>query len=283
MSSLLSGPLGVAYGLVLVLVHVLAPVTGGLATAAAIVVFTMAVRLLLSPLTFYGMRGQASIAAMQPRVQELRARYAKQPERLQAELTALYREHGGGMLGGCLPLLLQLPFFSIMYRLFLSGTIDGRRNSLLSHNLFGAPLGSHWLTGAGPASVHGLVFLGLFALLAVVSLLAVRAARAASPVPAPAGQAGGAMGLLTKVMPFTTVAIAAFVPLAAGLYLLTSASWTAVERSVLRRRVSPMSPMSPVPAVTGDAATLRAGSGRSGPAPRRGGGAAPSAARARAR
>jgi YidC/Oxa1 family membrane protein insertase len=277
MSSLLSGPLGVAYNVVLVLAHVLTPVAGGLATAAAIVVFTMGVRLLLSPLTFYAMRGQASIAAMQPRVQELRTRYAKQPERLQAELTALYREHGGGMLGGCLPLLLQLPFFSVMYRLFLSGTIDGRHNSLLSHTLFGAPLGSHWLTGAGPISGQGLVFLGLFALLAIVNLLAVRAARAATPVPALGAQASGAMGLVTKVMPFMTVVIAAFVPLAAGLYLLTSASWTAAERRVLRHRVTPP------PAVTDGAARIPAGSARSRPAPRPGGAAAPSAARVRPR
>jgi YidC/Oxa1 family membrane protein insertase len=275
MSSLLSAPTGVAYNFVVILAHVLAPVAGGLATAAAIVVFTVAVRLLLSPLTFFAMRGQASIAAMQPRVQELRVRYAKHPERLQEELTALYREQGGGMLAGCLPLLLQLPFFSVMYRLFRSGTIDGKRNSLLSHTLFGAPLGSHWLTGASLLSGHGLVFLGLFALLAGVSLLSVRAARAASPVPAPA--AGGGMGLLMKVMPFMTVVIAAFVPLAAGLYLLTSASWTAVERRVLRGRVTP------AVAVSADAATIPAGSARSGPAPRRGGGATTSAARARAR
>ena len=275
MSSLLSAPMAVAYNFVVVLAHVLAPLAGGLATAAAIVVFTLAVRLLLSPLTFYAMRGQASIAAMQPRVQELRARYARQPERLQDELTALYREQGGGMLSGCLPLLLQLPFFSVMYRLFRSGTIDGKRNTLLSHNLFGAPLGSHWLTGASLLSGHGLVFLGLFALLAGVSLLSARAARAAAAAPPPAG--GGAMGLLMKVMPFMTVVIAAFVPLAAGLYLLTSASWTAIERRVLRGRVRP------APAVSAGAATLPAGSGRSGPAPRRGGGATPSAARARTR
>jgi YidC/Oxa1 family membrane protein insertase len=273
MSSLLSAPMGVAYNFVVILAHVLAPIAGGLATAAAIVVFTMAVRLLLSPLTFFAMRGQASIAAMQPRVQELRTRYAKQPERLQEEFTALYREQGGGMLAGCLPLLLQLPFFSVMYGLFRSGTIDGKRNSLLSHNLFGAPLGSHWLTGASLLSGHGLVFLCLFALLAAVGLLSARAARAASAVPA----AGGSMGLLMKVMPFTTVVIAAFMPLAAGLYLLTSATWTAIERRVLRGRVTPAL------AVSAGAATIPAGSARSGPAPRRGGGATPSAARARTR
>ena len=72
------------------------------------------------------------------------------------------------MLTGCLPLLLQLPFFSVMYRLFLSGTVGGKANELLHRTLFGTPLGSHWLSGPGPISGQGLVFLGLFALLAVI-------------------------------------------------------------------------------------------------------------------
>jgi YidC/Oxa1 family membrane protein insertase len=253
MSSLLSAPMGVAYNFVVVLAHVFAPLGGGPATVAAIVVFTLAVRLLLSPLTFFALRGQASIAALQPRVQELQKRYAKQPDRLQAELTALYRAEGGGLLAGCLPLLLQLPFFSIMYRLFLSGSIDGKHNSLLSHELLGAPLGSHWLTGAGPFSAHGLVFLALFALLALAGLVSARLARSSSPTPPPAG---GVMAGLTRVLPFTTVVIAAFVPLAAGLYLLTSTSWTIAERAILRRRVTPAR------RVAAEAAVLPAGSRR---------------------
>ena len=42
---------------------------------------------------------------------------------------------------------------------------------------------------------------------------------------------------ITRLLPFTTLVIAAFVPLAAGLYLLTSAAWTLAERTVLRRRI----------------------------------------------
>jgi len=44
-----------------------------------------------------------------------------------------------------------------------------------------------------------------------------------------------ALGALTRVLPYSTLAIAAFVPLAAGIYLLTTTSWTAAERAVLRR------------------------------------------------
>jgi YidC/Oxa1 family membrane protein insertase len=280
MSSVFAGPIAVAYHFVSWLAQVLTPLTGGLATAAAIVVFTIAVRLLLSPLSFLGLRGQARIAALQPRIQELRARYARQPEKLQAELGALYAREGGGLLAGCLPLLLQLPFFSVMYRLFLSGSIGGKPNELLSRTLFGTPLGSHWLSGPGPVSAQGLVFAGLFALLAVIAALTARAARSATALPGPgpsvpargttratarpptarqaapatAAQQARLTAAVTRILPYTTLVIAAFVPLAAGLYLLTSAAWTLAERTVLRRRIAP--------AATGGTAAALAGSAR---------------------
>jgi YidC/Oxa1 family membrane protein insertase len=229
--------MGVAYHVVVSIAQLLTPLAGGLATAAAIVVFTVAVRLLLSPLSYHAFRGQAGLSALQPKVAELRERYASQPERLQRELAALYQAEGGTMLAGCLPLLLQVPFFSIMYRLFLSKTVDGRGNWLLTRNLLTTPLGSHWLTGAGPASTQGLLFLVLFALLAGVGFLTARATRAAGPAVAAAapGQPAG-LALLSRVVPYTTVVIAAFVPLAAGIYLLTTTSWTAAERAFFRSR-----------------------------------------------
>jgi len=232
MSDFLSAPMGVAYHVVFVLAQFLAPFAGGLATAVAIAVFTMAVRLLLVPLSYHAFRGQAGISAFQAKAQELRKRHANQPERLQRELTELYRQEGGGMLAGCLPLLIQLPFFTIMYRLFLSRTVAGRPNGLLTRDLLHTPLGTHWLAGAGPVSTQGLLFLALFALLAGVAFLAVRASRGTAP--AVTGQPA-ALGALTRVLPYSTLAIAAFVPLAAGIYLLTTTSWTAAERAVLRR------------------------------------------------
>ena len=188
--SLFDGAVGAAYHFVSGFAVALAPLTGGLATAAAIVVFTVAVRLVLLPLSYYAIRGQAAQARLAPQVMALRQRHARQPERLQRELTELYRREGTGMFAGYLPMLLQLPFFSVMYRLFRSGTIGGQPNTLLSHGLLGAPLGSHWLSGPGPLSAQGMVYLGLFALLAVVTWVAARisrnaAARQAAPAPAP--------------------------------------------------------------------------------------------------
>jgi YidC/Oxa1 family membrane protein insertase len=236
MLGFLGAPLGVAYHLVFALAQFLTPLPGGLATVAAIVLFTVGVRLLLSPLSVLAYRGQTSMSALQPKIAELRRRYAKQPDRLQQELTALYRAEGGGILAGCLPLLLQLPFFSIMYRLFLSKTVSGQPNALLTRDLLTTPLGSHWLTGAGPASMHGLVFLGLFGLMAVLAFVTTRMTRPAALVvqPAQAGQPAG-LAALSRIVPYTTLVIAAFVPLAAGIYLVTTTGWTAAERAVMGR------------------------------------------------
>jgi YidC/Oxa1 family membrane protein insertase len=213
------------------------------------------VRLVLLPLSYYAIRGQAAQARLAPQVMALRQRHARQPDRLQRELTELYRREGTGMFAGYLPLLLQLPFFSVMYRLFRSGSIGGRANTLLSHGLLGAPLGSHWLSAPGPLSAQGLVYLGLFALLALVTWAAARISRnaatrqsAQAPVPGQPGlpgqpaQPGGAIGMLQRLMPYVTVAIAAVVPLAAGLYLLTTAAWAAAERAVITRRMWAVSP-----------------------------------------
>jgi len=248
MLAFLNTPVDIAYHVVFALSHFLAPLTGGLAAAAAIIVFTLAVRLLLSPLSFAALRGQARIAAIQPRIAELRAKYSGQPDRLQRELTTLYAAEGGGMLAGCLPLLLQLPFFSVIYRLLESGTVAGRSNLLLSQRLLAAPLGSHWLTGAGPVSIQGLVFLGLFALIAVACFAAAKIARSAvsastvsaSTVSASTGPAAAGAAWLSRALPYLTVGIAAFAPLAAGLYLLTSTAWSAAERAIWRRRTGPV-------------------------------------------
>lgn len=237
-----------AYHLVSVLAAGLAALPAGLATAAAIVAFTMAVRLAVLPLSYFAMRGQHAQARLAPQLRELRQRYARQPDRLRTEVTALYRREGTGMLSGCLPVLLQAPFLAVMYLLFRSPTVAGKPNELLLQQMFGAPLGSHWLGGAGPISTQGVVFAAIFVLLALIGWLQARMLgnamsppavgnSAAGTRPQPAAEPGGAVTVLTRLAPYLTVVIAAFVPLAAGLYLVTTSGWTLAERVVLRRRI----------------------------------------------
>ncbi len=230
MSTLLGVPVDAAYHLVFALTRVLTPLLGGLAAVVAIVVFTVAVRLLVSPLTFRALRGQAAQARLAPHVQRLRERYGRQPDRLQRELTALYQREGTSVFAGFAPLLAQWPVFSVLYLLFRSPAIGGGANQLLSHGFLGVPLGSHWLSGAGPFSAQGAVFLAVLAILALACWLASRVARRMSAAPATAAPNGRTLAVLSRVLPYLTVVIAAFAPLAGAIYLITSTSWSAAER-----------------------------------------------------
>jgi YidC/Oxa1 family membrane protein insertase len=279
MSGFLGVPVGAAYHLVFALTHLLTPVAGGLAAASAIVLFTAAVRLLISPLSVRALRGQAAMTRLAPQVQALRTRYGRQPERFNRELTALYKKERTSPFAGILPLLAQWPFLSVMYLLFRSATVNGTQNQLLSDGLFGVPLGTHWLSGTGLLSVHGMLFLVVLAILAALcwlsACLAKRAAPAAgapaadppakrregrvpghsvragqprraggthaartSPDPAEALASSKAAGFLTRVLPYITVVIAAFAPLAAAIYLLTTVAWALAERRVFLYRTT---------------------------------------------
>jgi YidC/Oxa1 family membrane protein insertase len=237
MLALLGVPVDAAYHLVFALTNILTPVLGGLAAVAGIVVFTAAIRLLVMPLSFRALRGQAAQARLAPQVQKLQQRYGRKPERLQRELTALYQREGTSVFAGFGPLLAQLPVFSVLYLLFRSPSVAGGPNRLLSRDLFGVPLGNHWLTGFSAISGQDAVFLGVFAILAVICWLSVRMARRMSATVSPmaAGSSGvpaasGALGLLGKVLPYVTVVIAAFAPLAAAVYLVVSTGWSVAER-----------------------------------------------------
>jgi YidC/Oxa1 family membrane protein insertase len=245
MSTLFGVPVDAVYHIVFALTNVLTPVLGGLAAVVGIVVCTAAVRLLVTPLTFRALRGQAAQARLAPEIQRLRQRYAKKPDRLQRELTELYQREGTSMFAGFAPLLAQWPVFSVLYLLFRSPTVGGGPNRLLSSDLLSVPLGSHWLSGGGALSVHGAVFLGVLAVLAAACWLAARSARRALPQAAPAGPTAGGTGAspqaltaVTKILPYVTVLIAAFAPLAGAIYLITSTGWSAAERLVFAARSS---------------------------------------------
>ncbi|MFU8872068.1 YidC/Oxa1 family membrane protein insertase [Micromonospora sp. SL4-19] len=212
----------------------LAPLTGGLATAAAIVLFTVGVRLLISPLTLAQVRGERRRAALAPEVRDLQRRYADDPARLQSELLTLYRRAGASPVAGCLPALLQAPFFLVMYRVFATG--DGS-NGLLDGRLAGVPLG--WHLGDGLAGPVVAVFGVLLAALLAVAWWSSRRARRAAAAPGAGtpteGPGAAILGRLMPLLPYTTVLVALVVPLAAVLYLVTTTAWTALEQAVLRR------------------------------------------------
>ncbi|RLK13519.1 YidC/Oxa1 family membrane protein insertase [Micromonospora sp. M71_S20] len=214
----------------------LEPLAGDAATAAAIVVLTVVVRLLISPLTLAQVRGERRRVALAPEVRELQRRYADDPGRLQGELFALYRANGASPVSGCLPLLLQAPFLLVMYRLFT--TAEGG-TGLLTERLAGVPLGHHLGDGAvgGALPLFGALLAALLALAWWTSRRMRRAAAASGTVAGTPTEGPGAavLGRLLPLLPYTTVLVALVLPLAAVIYLVTTTAWSAGEQAVLRR------------------------------------------------
>ncbi|MFC5664760.1 YidC/Oxa1 family membrane protein insertase [Kitasatospora misakiensis] len=203
-------------------------------TALAIVLFTVCVRLALHPLARAASRGEKARARLAPRIAELNRTHKGRPEKLQAALAELYREEQASPFAGCLPMLVQIPFFSVMYRLFTTP------NDLLGHTLFGAPLGLHVgeVRGAGQWAVFVVLYAGLAAL-AYVNFRRARRAQAEQAARAPKDAAPQPGLAFLPYLSFGTVLFAALVPLAAGIYLLTTTAWSAAERAWLYRDGAP--------------------------------------------
>ena len=83
----------------------------------AIMGLTVLVMVLITPLTVKSTRSMLQMQRLQPEMKRLQEKYKDDREKLNSELMAFYREHQINPLGGCLPLIAQMPVFIIMYRL----------------------------------------------------------------------------------------------------------------------------------------------------------------------
>jgi len=91
-----------------------------------IVIFSVLVKIILNPLTRRSTRSMKEMQLLQPKIAELREKYAKDPQRLNQETMKLYSEHGVNPLGGCLPTLLQMPLLFALFVVF-SAAIELRQ------------------------------------------------------------------------------------------------------------------------------------------------------------
>ncbi|MGW0807113.1 YidC/Oxa1 family membrane protein insertase [Nonomuraea sp. NPDC002799] len=194
--------------------------------ALGIVLFTLAVRLLLLPLNVRQARTMKLRERLAPKLRELRKRYERNPERLVKETSALYAKEGSSPFAGFLPMLAQLPFMWLMYRVATHPT------ALAGHDLFGAPLGQQVagvVANFGLASAPVLVFVAVILLVAAVAWLSARQIKVTEEQPE-------LMRKLMPLMPYGSVLAVLVLPLAAGVYLLASTAWAVSERAVLSAR-----------------------------------------------
>ncbi|MFF7181700.1 membrane protein insertase YidC [Streptomyces sp. NPDC008121] len=214
------------------LADLLQPLFATAATAAAIVLFTALVRLAIHPLSRAAARGQKARTRLAPQLAALRTKHARNPERLREEIGALHARENVSPFSGMLPSLLQLPAFLLMYYLFAGDRMAG-------HSLFAAPLGDRWadaLTDGGLLGPAGLVYVALFAFVAAVATFSYRRTKrqmAETAAFLPEGPGAGAFAKVMPLLAFGTLVTVAVVPLAAALYIVTSTTWTVVERALL--------------------------------------------------
>lgn len=95
-----------------------------------ILILTIVIKVMLLPLTFRAYLSQAKMKVLRPEVEEIQSKFKEEPMKLQQEMLGLYRKAGVSPLGGCLPMLLQLPILIAMFR-FFPQSIELRQESFL--------------------------------------------------------------------------------------------------------------------------------------------------------
>jgi YidC/Oxa1 family membrane protein insertase len=85
--------------------------------AGAIALLTLLIMLLLLPLTLKGTRSMLAMQKLQPELKKLQAKHRDDRQKLNEEMMKFYKENNINPLSGCLPLLLQMPVFFVLYRI----------------------------------------------------------------------------------------------------------------------------------------------------------------------
>ncbi len=96
----------------------------------AIILLTLAIRLLLLPLGIKQIKSMQHMQALQPKLKELQKKYKNNKQKQQEEQMKLYKEAGVNPLGGCLPMLLTLPFLFAMYAVIRPPTLTPSQDPL---------------------------------------------------------------------------------------------------------------------------------------------------------
>lgn len=134
----------------------------------AIIILTLLVKLALYPLTYKMLYSQSKMAVLKPQIEGLRKKFKDDQSQIQMETMKLYREFGVNPLGGCFPVVLQMPIWFALYR-FFPASIEFRQVGFLWATDLSSYDAAFWLPWDLP--FYG-QHVSLFTLLWVVSTIA---------------------------------------------------------------------------------------------------------------
>jgi YidC/Oxa1 family membrane protein insertase len=203
----------------------------------AIILLTLIVKLVLWPLSRKAIKSQKALQDLQPKINELKAKHKKDKQAMSVALMALYKENKVNPFSSCFPLLIQLPFFFAIFRVFRDGFAQDHLDLLY-------PFISN------PETINT-ISLGFFNLEEVSYVLAVLAglaqfwqARMMSSrkpeVKTEGSKDENMLAIMNKqmlyVMPFVTVLIGAYFPAGLTLYWFLTTLFTALQQKVMFKK-----------------------------------------------
>ena len=86
----------------------------------AIIFFTLLVKFILFPLSYKGMMSMQKLKDLAPKMKDIKEKYKGDPAKMNAQMMEMYKKHGANPMGGCLPMILQIPIFFSLYRVLLN-------------------------------------------------------------------------------------------------------------------------------------------------------------------
>lgn len=224
----------------------------------AICMLTLAIMLLFTPLTLRGARSMTKMQALQPEMTALRKRHGSDRQKLNEEMMRLYQSHGVSPLGGCLPNLVQIPIFIVLYRVIWNLRIPDDNHLIdnpFPRNLspdsqmykdivdaegemrsLGMDLSKVAKDVVQADFVDGLPYLGLIAITFLLAWLQQRQmARRRGNAAMPNRQ----MEIMMKYLPFMLPVFSFFVPAALVPYFIVSSIYRMLQQAFIHATMKP--------------------------------------------
>jgi YidC/Oxa1 family membrane protein insertase len=273
-------PLYIAVAWVMTKIHaglsLIMPSTSGEAWFLTIVVLVVLMRLILVPLFIKQMHSMRKMSALTPQLQELRKKYKGDKQTLNEETMRLYRENGVNPLGGCLPLLAQMPIFFALFSVLraIAGWHPGLPSpygmpipvvqSAQNANILGAKIGDKVLfTGTMHVPLEAKVVICCAVAISVITtFMTVRqnTKRGLTPQMTPDNPMAASQKYMAYIVPFFALS-GLYWAFGLVLYWVTTNVWTLGQQWVLFKRY-PAPVLGAAPAGGGTAGTAPAGPAR---------------------
>ena len=198
----------------------------GLPWAWSIIVLTIVVRLAILPLAIVQMRSMRGMQKIAPELKKLKEKHKGDNQKLQAEMMALYREHGVNPVGSCLPLLFQLPVFMGLFFVLRGFADDPPPGDLSFLGGFIPNIAVH----VNDAGYAGWVLIAAYVASQLGSTLL---------MPTGADPQQQMMRRLFMVMPFIFVFFVIRFPVGLMIYWISTNLWTVGQQVTLRKLMGP--------------------------------------------